>query len=284
MEEIINEQVREILCPERIWQFSDVIHPVYKKAVRKFPLKETSQEQERYPTTRDGMGAYLDKFFARHYFQVQESILTYLSSQDYFESLSNGSVNILDIGSGPGVASLAIADLTNYIVKLREVESSIKFNFVLNDTSALCLGLAKELLHDYFKRPKDSHNIFLQNNFFLKDHFPKTLSQIQRISRNLGHFDIVIFSYVIDCLNQQEVDINKEIVQLKEICSKNGQILIVQDKYNEDLMNQIFPEAEKNSVTNKVYSEQNKNDYYTYEYCQYLMPLSNAVAQRHSLI
>lgn len=68
MTNIINEHVKQQLCPDGIWQFSDLMESVYKTAIKKFPLRETSEEQERYPTTKNGMGAYLDKFFCSSLF------------------------------------------------------------------------------------------------------------------------------------------------------------------------------------------------------------------------
>lgn len=276
MSNVIKEFVKEELCPEGIWKFSDSMLSIFKSAINRFPNGETSETEERYPTTRNGMKAYLDKFFARHYFQVQDSFLDYMVSEPFLEAISNGYVNVLDIGSGPTVASLAIADLLGCITEIlseaQKVDSKIAFNFVLNDTSSICLGLGKEMLFNYFRKIKGLHNISLDKAFFLNSKFPRTFVQFKRIAKNLKPFNIIVFSYVIVPLDEQDIDIDSEIMDLKKICAENGQILIVQDKYNEELINQIGNGAEKRSITHTVYSNQNSNDSYTYEYYRCLVP------------
>ena len=276
MSNVIEEFVKEELCPEGIWKFSDSMLSIFKSAINRFPNGETSETEEWYPTTRNGMKAYLDKFFARHCFQVQDSLLDYMVSEPFLEAISNGYVNVLDIGSGPAVASLAIADLLGCITEIlseaQKVDSKIAFNFVLNDTSSICLGLGKEMLFNYFREIKGLHNISLDKAFFLNSKFPRTFVQFKRIAKNLKPFNIIVFSYVIVPLDEQDIDIDSEIMDLKKICAENGQILIVQDKYNEELINQIGNGAEKRSITHTVYSNQNSNDSYTYEYYRCLVP------------
>lgn len=209
---------------------------------------------------------------------MQESFLDYLSSDEYTDSLRKGFINILDIGSGPAVASLAIADMTNYLAAVKGIPNYIKYNFIMNDTSNICLGLAKELLNRYFIISKNYYKAFLKNEFYLNSCFPETISQINRITKQIGPLDFIIFSYVITPFEEQNVDIEQEINNLRQICNENAQILIIQDKYKEELMNQKLNATKKNSVTHKVYSKQNENDSFTYEYCQCLLPLSDAVA------
>ncbi|MCX5633384.1 MAG: hypothetical protein NTW93_06910 [Phycisphaerae bacterium] len=276
MSDDIKELVKEKLCPDGVWRFSDPMQAVFNGAIYRFPNKETTETEERYPTTKSGMGAYLDKFFARHYFQVQDSLLDYMVSEPFLEAIYNGYINILDIGSGPAVASLAIADLvgciTEILAEIQKINSKVRLNFVLNDTSSICLGLGKEMLFDYFKKIKSLYDISLDRAFFLDRQFPRTLMQFKRIAKNLNPFNIIVFSYVIVPLDEQDVDINSGIKNLKKICTENGQILIVQDKYNEELISQIENDAEKRSVTHLVYSEQNINSSYSYEYYCSLVP------------
>ncbi len=271
MRQAVNDYVRELLCPEDIWQFSNQMNQVYKNAIRKFPLKQVTVEQERYPTTADGMGAYLDKFFARHYFQVQESFLNYMTSDQYLSCMANGQINILDIGSGPAVASLAITDLTTSIARATGMKNKIRLNFVLNDTSGICLGLGKELLSIYFGIPQDLKHLSFGRTFLLNEKFPKTFVQFERIAKSLRPFDIIVFSYVLTPLREQRVNISQRVEDLKRVCSDNGKILIVQDKYKAEMMSNLLDETEQNSVTHTVYSKQNDNESYTYDYCQCLI-------------
>jgi len=271
----IKKLTKEDLCPKGIWKFSDSMLTIFKRAIRRFSSGDTTEEEERYPTTRIGMKAYLDKFFARHYFQVQDSLLDSMISEPFLQAISEGYVNILDIGSGPAVASLAIADMIGCIVDNQNNNSRVHFNFALNDTSSICLGLGKEMLFNYFMKINGLYNISLDKAFFLNGQFPKTFMQFKRIAKNLKPFHIIIFSYVIVPLNEQDVDINSKIMDLKEICAQNGQILIVQDKYNEELINKIGNDAEKRNVTQTVYSNQNGNDSYSYEYYRCIIPGGN---------
>lgn len=270
MNNSLKDIVKGKLRPDGIWHFSDFMRSIYKNATVKFPCRNVVEAEERYPTTKDGMGAYLDKFFARHYFQIQDSLLDYMTSESFLESVSDNCINVMDIGSGPAVASLAIADMISCIMdalsKQRSATYKMKLNFLLNDTSDVCLGLGKEMLFDYFKLSGRTHNIFMGNAFFLERPFPKTFPQIERIFKNLGAFSIANFSYVVVPLAEQDIDIHSEILNVKNICDKNGRILIVQDKYNEDLVRQIDNEPESRNVTHWVYSKQNSNDTYTYEY------------------
>jgi ribosomal protein RSM22 (predicted rRNA methylase) len=270
MNNTVSNIVKETLCPDGVWQFSKTMHSIFKMLITRFPYRQVAETEERYPTTKNGMGAYLDKFFARHYFQVQDSLLDYMTSESFLEVVFNGCVSVLDIGSGPAVASLAIADMTACIVEIlsesKRVNYKVNFDFALNDTSNICLGLGRELLFDYFSLIKRFCNIFLDKTFFLDRPFPQTVSQYKRIAKNLKPFDIIAFSYVIIPLDEQGVDINAEMTNLRNICSKDGQILVVQDKYNEDLVRQIGNNTDKRSATHTVYSEENNNSSYTYEY------------------
>ncbi|MFA6185964.1 MAG: hypothetical protein WC770_01965 [Phycisphaerae bacterium] len=270
MNNILKDNVKEKLCSDGIWHFSDFMLSIYKNIIARFPCRDVAETEERYPTTKDGMGAYLDKFFARHYFQIQDSLLDYMTSEFFLGSVSDNCINVMDIGSGPAVASLAIADMFSCIMdalsKQRSIAYKVKLNFLLNDTSDICLGLGKEILFDYFKLSGRTHNIFMGNAFFLERPFPKTMPQIERIFKNLGTVNIANFSYVVVPLTEQDINIHSEILNIKKLCAPNGRILIVQDKYNEDLVRQIDNEPESRNVTHRVYSKQNNNDTYTYEY------------------
>ena len=84
------------------------------------------------------MRAFLNKFFARHYFQVQDSLVDYMTSEDFHALLDTQELRILDIGSGPAVASLAISDMVACILdNLRQTNQQVKgrkvrISYVLN--------------------------------------------------------------------------------------------------------------------------------------------------------
>jgi len=70
---ILYDKVLSDLCPEGNWKFRDVIQKILKSGINRYPRLKVSDEETKYPTTQAGMRAFLDVFFARHYFQVQNS-------------------------------------------------------------------------------------------------------------------------------------------------------------------------------------------------------------------
>jgi hypothetical protein len=83
--------------------------------------------------------------------------LEYVLSEDFLEMVRNGNLRILDIGSGPAVASPAISDMLRCIFRHIEEEKNwlmgkkLAVDYLLNDTSAICLGTGQHMLADYFR-------------------------------------------------------------------------------------------------------------------------------------
>lgn len=269
--------IRENLCPNNVWVLSEVMEKILRYQINHLPKGEVDEGKIRYPVDRKSMRAFLDTFFARHYFQVQNSIFEYITSEEFSWIIDKGKLNILDIGSGPAVASLAITDILTYVLKNMNCVRNVGVNYFLNDPVRLCLGAGEELLESYFlARNKDNkciNNIVLH----LENFFPSNIKHLKRIARLYGEYDIIIFSYVLTPLNDQESDnrLADAFGEIESTCNKSGKILILQDKYKEFLMRRIAgvigePYKEE-ELKQCVYSSKNSNEIqsYTYFSCLY---------------
>ena len=101
------------LKPGDCWQMQKEVYSILQQKINCLPKsKDVSEQQFRYPETPAALRAFLEKFFTRHFFQVQDSLL----KEDIFAPLieilkSSNSITILDIGAGPAVASLALLNI-----------------------------------------------------------------------------------------------------------------------------------------------------------------------------
>ncbi len=158
MNNAIQTCIKKTLCPDDIWQLSRVMKSILGYQIGRLPQKQVSDNETRYSETPEGMRAFLEIFFTRHFFQVQNSLIKYLVSEEGLSVLKEGHLRILDIGSGPAVASLAITEIVAYIVR-HLVNSSVwrgnrkmKVTYVLNDTESICGSKGRVLiLQDRFK-------------------------------------------------------------------------------------------------------------------------------------
>ncbi len=136
--------VQEELCPNGVWQLRDTMESVLRCQILKLPKRDVSKDESRYPVTREGMRAFLDIFFARHYFQTQNSLIDYMTSVEFLNRLASGKLQILDVGCGPSVASLAITDMLDSILRnLVEIDGwpkskTVKINYVFGLTPENC--------------------------------------------------------------------------------------------------------------------------------------------------
>ena len=120
------DDIKAILAPDGCWQIQEDILGILQQEMNCLPNKKSVSEQQcRYPETPAAMRAFLEKFFVRHFFQVQDSLLT----GDVFKIIRNifdtsGPVTILDIGAGPAVASLGLLKILSQLeadVNLRQM-------------------------------------------------------------------------------------------------------------------------------------------------------------------
>ena len=279
----LRDQLLQEFRPNGIWQLRDITKSILRRQISHLPQSKVTEDERRYPESPAAMKAFLIKFFARHYLQTQNSLVEYVTSQDFHNIVRLGNLRILDIGSGPAVASLAITDMIFSLVKrLKNKEiwprsKRVKIDYILNDTSSICTGIGVHMLNHYYNSiQKSNRDIILGQKICIQKCFPDNLKQLQRIRFNLGRYDIVVFSYVLSPLNE-EIEFNKLILglfNLEKLCNYSGRILILQDKYKTGLVQRISRAIGINSNFEKsiqeIYPKRDMSDAYPYWYYCFL--------------
>ena len=287
----------EELRPDGIWKLKDVIKSGLRYQISRLPRRKVSEDETRYPQTPAGMKAFLIKFFTRHYFQTQNCLVDYMTSQNFIEILRSGNLQILDIGSGPAVTSLAITDMLACILKhLRNSSYQsrakiVKVHYILNDTSGICLGTGQNMLTDYFRICRRHNRELIRGKILtIQTAFPDNLNQLRRIRLNLGPYDITTLSYVVSLLkeNTSLKSLLNGVLNIEGLCNCEGRILILQDKFQETLMRRIGRilgiKSQEEESTQEIYPKRETNETYTYSYyrCLYT-PTMKGVGPRSSV-
>lgn len=292
----LRDFIQNELCPNGEWELSDYMRATLERQISRLPKAVISEEDTRYPTTLAGMRAFLDVFFTRHYFQVQDSLLEYMISDEFMDSLATGKLQILDVGCGPAVASLAITDMLGYILEyfryVVDLPRSwfLNITYVLNDTSGICLGTGQRMLVDYFHICRACNKSIRPKAFCIKAPFPSNMMQLRRIRNYSGTYNIAVFSYVIVPVSEEEGFDNfvSGLWSTEELCGTNGRILILQDKFQTALVQRIGRaigvSAHKAKLTQAIYPRRNANESYTYSYYQYLYAPRNRVVVENSYV
>jgi len=295
MSEKLQNFLLKDLCPDGVWQLSDVMKSLLRYQLSSLPKGEVSEDETRYPQSPVEMRAFLTKFFARHYFQIQNSLFNYMTSQDFFYVFRTGQLRILDVGSGPAVASLAITNMLVCILEyLKDVGEwpkgkMVKVEYVLNDTSGICLGTGQRMLNDYFHitRRNNTRSIHSRTTIIQKA-FPDNMNQLRRIAHNLGPYDVVTFCYVVSPLNKDKGfdGLVNGLLDIERICNIDGRILILQDRFQAELMWRISKaigvSSRKEELTQQVYTSINNGETYTYTYYRCLYSPSKEMTIKQS--
>jgi len=290
------KRVSDELCPDGNWRLSDVMEKLLRLQMNSLPQRTVSEEETRYPTRPASMRAFLDTFFARHYFQVQDGLLAYMTSEEFLNLLDKRELNVLDIGCGPAVASLAITDMLTCILRhlksisLQAYTKEIKIRYILNDTEGLCLGVGRQLLENYFRLSRQHGRLHQNGMFAIEKGFPSNMTQLKRLHDNIGPYDITNFSYVVNPLNEEEGlrNLSAGLLQVEKLCSASGRILILQDRFSDSLMRRIVraigQSCRKRVLSQHVYSTGNSNALYTYSYyCCLFAPSRRQAEQKKSM-
>jgi SAM-dependent methyltransferase len=261
------------------------------------PKRTVSEIDARYPVTPASMRAFLGTFFTRHYFQVQNSLVSYTTSPDFADLMSSGHLRILDVGSGPAVEALAITDLLACVLEYVQTVNSwstskvIDVTYVLNDTSAICLAVAQRMLADYFRRGRaNGTTVIHARTFSIQKPFPDSLAQIRRIAHNLGTYDIVTMSYVVGPVVEDHGlnTLVNGLLSVERLCNRNGRILIVQDRFRGALMRRISASVgistHREELTQEVYPDRDVGEIRTYWYYDCLYRPRNETAAHQSLV
>ena len=278
MNRLLKNLVLKDLCPDGIWQMTDVMKSVLRYHISRLPNRKASEDETRYPQSPASMRAFLVKFFVRHYLQTQNCLLDYMISQDFIETIRDRHLRILDIGSGPAVTTLAITDMLACILRHLRDEgdwsgNKVTVDYTLNDISGFCLGTGQRMLTDYYRISARQSGQFKPGQIFrIEKAFPKNMNQLQRIKNKLGSYDIATLSYVVSPLNEDTSfkDLINGMLRIESLFSPNGRILILQDKFQPVIMRQISRalgiSRQKEESTQEIYPKRNTNETYTYSY------------------
>jgi hypothetical protein len=275
MAEIYEGQIKNALCPEGIWHLSDRMKNVLRRQINRLPNGEVPEEEAMYPSTASGMREFLEVFFTRHYFQVQDSLLYFFSSDDFDNIFDGGEIRILDIGCGPAVGTLAVIDVITYLLENQNglEQLPVRFVYVLNDVSKICLAIGRRMLDEYFGIC-ESHRISLGEHriLTLASDFPDNAKQLERIGKNYGAYHLAMFSYVIRPLADENgiTSLANDVVRTEKLCDPHGRILILQDQYRKSLMHklgsQIGVSVDRKELTQEISPNRGTTDTYTYSY------------------
>jgi len=274
----IKEYLLQQHCPDGQWHLSQMMKGVLNRQVQRLPRSHVSDQKARYPTIPAGMRTFLDKYFVRHYLQVQDSLLDFITSKEGFNILRRGKLQILDIGYGPAVASLAITDMLCSVFDILFCHSNFlcrdktNITYILNDPQDICVGTGKQMLAEYISGNQSGSRYIKERILTIAKPFPNNLNQLKRSASNIGEYNIACMSYVIIPMYEEEGIplITKGINSLIPYCDTANRILIIQDRFRENLIRRIAKalhiRCERSDITQKVYDKENKNRVHTYSY------------------
>jgi hypothetical protein len=285
------------LYPKGPAELSDSIRYALDQEISRLPGGRVSEHDTRYPVDARGMRAFLEVFFARHLFQVQNSIMDYVDSPDFDEIIGSGRLRILDIGSGPAVASQAVTDVIHRKIDSADGDAPPRravfhVSHVLNDTSSICLTVGKRMLTAY---SSDSDHLcpitFNHRVLTLSTAFPGNANQLLQLASYLGGFDLAVLSYVIHPLVDDNglQNLVTGVRMLERLCRSSGRVLIVQDKFQEALVRRLAGmlgvACRLNEVTQEIYPPRGNNETGTYTYydCFYAPRMRDMGGQRSTV-
>lgn len=276
--------IQERVAPDGVWALRDTAQRLLADALKRLPKKDVSEDERRYPTSPEGLRAFVEALFARHYFQVQDSLIQYFASPAFESVAHRGFMHVADIGSGPAVASLAVVGLASTALEamvttgLIRGKGSITVHCVINDTSEVCLneGLALLKKSDGLRAERVSIRRILP----LSTSFPGSLTQLSRIARMTVPYDICCMGYLLVPLSEL-VGIDGAVASIRALSqtgNPDGQLLVTQDKFHQDLHRRICCSAglpaEMAELKQRVYDSDNQNSEQTYTYCRSCSTLS----------
>lgn len=272
-------------CPDGQWHLRKTMGDILNRQIYRLPKTRVSDQEARYPTTPTGMRTFLQKYFARHYLQIQDSLLDFITSKEGINILRGGKLQILDIGSGPAVASLAITDMLYSVFDILHSQSKFHYHnkaditYILSDPEDICLGTGKQMLTGYLSGNQNTRCYVNGRVITVEKPFPDNLAPLGRISNNIGEYNIVCMSYVIIPMFENDgiPFITKGINSLIPYCNSESRILITQDRFREILIRRLASalrvRCEKSDMTQKVYDQENSNQVHTYTYYRCLFSL-----------
>jgi SAM-dependent methyltransferase len=256
----------------------DSVRSLLNQEITSLPESAVSEDGTRYPVDKAGMRAFLKTFFTRHMFQLQKSLVEYVGSPDFQQTVRLGGVRILDIGCGPAVASVGMIDLVHsamYAVDpfARVRRHTVRMTHALNDISPICLTTGKRLLSAWHDREGGSDaRVHDGGVFTLPTPFPDNMHQIRRLASFLGGYDLIILSYVLNPLEDDHGlrTLAAAVRNLESLCRPRGRVLVLQDKFQElrvrHLARLLNVEHQEQTLTQELYPPRGESETYTYTY------------------
>ena len=182
------------------------------------------------------------------------------------------------IGSGPAVASLAITDLVVQQLKTLSIGKPVQFNYLLNDTSPICLETGERMLRRYFLHGRAANRgprmrAEKGHVLTLSDPFPKSYQAIREYYGEGRRYHFLCAGYLLHPMNEN-MDLSRAancIASLKQFASPaGGALLLLQDKFHGELAQQVShltgAHIEKISSRQRVYAPGQDSSTYTYTY------------------
>lgn len=274
------------------WELTSTIGNLLKHAISSLPKhNNVSTSETRYPESQEGMRAFYEKFFARHFFQIQDSLLETDSLVNLICAIRGKRLNIADIGCGPAIGTLAVLDLVQQLQAkysvLPKTQTPLTLSVVLNDTSPICLEFGKTMIEALL--PRLNYPVEIKTIRYLKEPFPESIRELRRFICQDGMFNLGIMSYVLIPLKEQ--------LTYTKLCAAidsfirlfyplNCSCLIIQDRFRELLIRRVSrllnSSSEKCQLTQKVYDPDNSNEFQTYTYFRSIIS-SNRVYKTFNL-
>ena len=269
------EVVKGPFTVDGVWQLRSTMAKVLKAQLGALPTPGgVSEEERRYPTTEAGLATFLDDLFTRHLIQVQNSLLQEQAIAKLHEAMEWSRVTILDIGSGPAVAALAVLDLLDVMLQILELPP-ISVEVALNDVSAVNLEAGERLIQSYHSRNGEPFQSITVRP--LHRGFPNNLAEIRECAVAWGGFDVLLLSYVLvplkRLLSHRAI---QEALRVALDCGSSSAVgLILQDKFNESLARAVGRNLQfstrKASVRQAVDKQKLGQEVQTYTYFETLI-------------
>lgn len=213
-----------------------MVENVWEEELRKLPDKPASRMQKRYPTTPEGMSNFLRSLYPRHFLQVTQSLSDEVNDPSFQEALREDEFNIIDIGSGPAVASLAVTDLV-----IQQLPKSHAARAEVGKVTCL-------------DQP-----------------FPQSFQRIHEIRSEGFRYDFLCVGYLLAPVNEN-LDLSRSahcVASMKQFSHPSGgRFLLLQDKFHEELAQQVShligSRLERFSSRQRAYANRDKEAVGTY--------------------
>jgi hypothetical protein len=281
MDEASLSDVKNKVAPDGEFQLDERLATILRSEASRLSEKaDLPEPEQRYPTTRAGVRWQLETFFARHVFQVQDTLLLPETFSRLEACCRRGSVRLADIGSGAGAASVAALDLIARIVGSSQGSVSRRPNVVvdvvLNDVSTEAMATGIRLISAFAGQP--GSRLRVNRAITLETPFPKSARQLRRLGGALGPYDFCFMSYALVPLKDDSpyddiVTGLQETVRLGDSSDTCG--VVLQDQFHESAIRRLAAKlgipCSKATIRQKVYDPSNSNEEQTYTFYRCLL-------------